>query len=210
MPRNFVSAAALTLAAAGLLAACDKAKAPAPAMSTAPADTPAPAAAATETVKTEPKAEVPAATAQMEHAGQQPAVTELHVVHMAKAGEPGLDSLKPLEGKYRWDGVDYVKDGVLAERLKALMGQQYDTLLKNLQTLGPLEPVAGLLYVMGNRQHQGGEEMAAVVIDPVRNGLRVWLLSEGRQTVFTDVEGPEIPWPSAIETTLSNLGPRRQ
>jgi hypothetical protein len=41
---------------------------------------------------------------------------------VAKDGEPGLDSLKPLQGKYRWDGVDYVKDGVLAQRLKTLMG----------------------------------------------------------------------------------------
>jgi hypothetical protein len=38
-----------------------------------------------------------------------------------------------------------------------------------------------------------------VVIDPVRNGLRVWLLSEGRQTVFTDVDGADIPWPSGAK-----------
>lgn len=193
MSRNFVSTAAVALAAAALLVACDKTKAPSP--TAAAEDVRAAAAAA---------AAPPAATAQIEEAATAP-VEEVRVPHVAKDGEPGLDSLKPLQGKYRWDGVDYVKDGVLAQRLKTLMGPQYDTLLKNLQALGPLEPSAALLYVMGNRQHQGGEEMAAVVIDPVRNGLRVWLLSEGRQTVFTDVDGADIPWPSAVQSMLRNI-----
>ncbi|WP_043009067.1 hypothetical protein [Comamonas testosteroni] len=193
MSRKFVSTAAFALAAAALLAACDKTKAPSP--STAAADAQAAAAAA---------AAPPDALAQT----QEPAANSLQEVrapHVVKEGEKSLDSLTPLQGKYRWDGVDYVQDGVLAERLKTLMGHQYDTLLKNLQTLGPLEPSAGLLYVMGNRQHQGGEEMAAVVIDPVRNGLRVWLLSEGKQTVFTDVDGADIPWPSAVQSMLRNI-----
>jgi hypothetical protein len=200
MSRNFVSAAVVALAAAALLVACDKTKSPSP--TAAAEDVRAAAAAA---------AAPPAATAQIEEAAtaQIEAATapveEVRVPHVAKDGEPGLDSLKPLQGKYRWDGVDYVQDGVLAQRLKTLMGHQYDTLLKNLQALGPLEPSAGLLYVMGNRQHQGGEEMAAVVIDPVRNGLRVWLLSEGRQTVFTDVDGADIPWPSAVQSMLRNI-----
>ena len=193
MSRNFVSTAAVALAAAALLVACDKTKAPSP--TAAAEDVRAAAAAA---------AAPPAATAQIEEAATAP-VEEVRVPHVAKEGEPGLDSLKPLQGKYRWDGVDYVKDGVLAQRLKTLMGPQYDTLLKSLQALGPLEPSAALLYVMGNRQHQGGEEMAAVVIDPVRNGLRVWLLSEGRQTVFTDVDGADIPWPSAVQSMLRNI-----
>lgn len=187
MSRNFVSTAAVALAAAALLVACDKTKAPSP--TAAAADVRAAAAAA---------------AAQIEAAATAP-VEEVRVPHVAADGEPGLDSLKPLQGKYRWDGVDYVKDGVLAQRLKTLMGPQYDTLLKNLQALGPLEPSAAVLYVMGNRQHQGGEEMAAVVIDPVRNGLRVWLLSEGRQTVFTDVDGADIPWPSAVQSMLRNI-----
>ncbi|WP_304349542.1 hypothetical protein [Comamonas testosteroni] len=200
MSRNFVSTAAVARAAAALLVPCEKTRAPAPTAAAADARAAAAAAAAP-----------PAATAQIEEAAtaQIEAATapveEVRVPHVATDGEPGLDSLKPLQGKYRWDGVDYVKDGVLAQRLKTLMGPQYDTLLKNLQALGPLEPSAAVLYVMGNRQHQGGEEMAAVVIDPVRNGLRVWLLSEGQQTVFTDVDGADIPWPSAVQSMLRNI-----
>ncbi|BDR10360.1 hypothetical protein CTR2_R36980 [Comamonas thiooxydans] len=198
MSRNFVSAAAFALAAAALMTACDKTKAPSPTAAAA-------AAAAAAPPDAMPQTQEPAATAQIEEAATV-SIEEVRVPHVAKDGEPGLDSLKPLQGKYRWDGVDYVKDGVLAQRLKTLMGgSQYETLLKNLQALGPLESSADLLYVMGNRQHQGGEEMAAVVIDPVRNGLRVWLLSEGRQTVFTDVDGADIPWPSAVENMLRNI-----
>ncbi|NIF84974.1 hypothetical protein F3J24_15805 [Comamonas sp. Tr-654] len=199
MSRNFVSTAAVALAVAALLVACDKAKTSSPAM--ASADAPAPATAPPDAL---PQAQEPAATAQIEEAAAT-SLQEVRVPHVVKEGEKSLDSLKPMQGKYRWDGVDYVQDGVLAERLKTLMGHQYETLLRNLQTLGPLEPSAGLLYVMGNRQHQGGEEMAAVVIDPVRNGLRVWLLSEGRQTVYTDVDGADIPWPSAVQSMLRNI-----
>ncbi|MDR3064561.1 MULTISPECIES: hypothetical protein [Comamonas] len=204
MSRNFVGAAAVALAAAALLGACDKTKAPSPAIAAAAVDASAPAPAAAARPATLSDAREPAATAQIEEASAD-SPQEVRVPHVMKEGETGLDSLQPLQGKYRWDGVDYVQDGVLAERLKTLMGHQYDTLLKNLQTLGPLEPSAGLLYVMGNRQHQGGEEMAAVVIDPVRNGLRVWLLSEGKQTVFTDVDGADIPWPSAVQSMLRNI-----
>ncbi|MEQ6472677.1 hypothetical protein [Comamonas sp. wu1-DMT] len=204
MSRNFVSTAAVALAIAALMAACDKTKAPSPTAAAADARAAA-AAAAAAPPDAMPQTQEPAATAQIEEAATL-SIEEVRVPHVAKDGEPSLDSLKPLQGKYRWDGVDYVKDGVLALRLKTLMGgSQYETLLKNLQALGPLEPSAGLLYVMGNRQHQGGEEMAAVVIDPVRNGLRVWLLSEGRQTVFTDVDGADIPWPSAVENMLRNI-----
>ncbi|TYK68411.1 hypothetical protein FSY59_22720 [Comamonas sp. Z3] len=202
MSRKFVSTAAFALAAAALLVACDKTKAPSP--STAAVDAQAAAAAAAAPPDALAQTQEPAATAQIEEAAAN-SLQEVRAPHVVKEGEKSLDSLTPLQGKYRWDGVDYVQDGVLAERLKTLMGHQYDTLLKNLQTLGPLEPSACLLYVMGNRQHQGGEEMAAVVIDPVRNGLRVWLLSEGKQTVFTDVDGADIPWPSAVQSMLRNI-----
>jgi hypothetical protein len=196
MSRTLVNATACALACAALLAACDKTKTPAP---TTAASTPA---SAGDTPKPQQSAE--AAPAQ-----PAAAIKQVRVLHVAKQGEESLGSLKTLEGKYRWDGVDYLQQGVLAGRLKALVGEQYDTLLKNLQTVGPLEPQGELFYVLGNRQHQGGEEMAAVVIDPVRNGLRVWLLSEGKQTMFTDVDGAEISWPSAVETTFRNIAAPR-
>lgn len=195
MSRNLFNVAALALAAAALLAACDKTKSPSP--TTTPA-----ADAAAAMPHAEAKVEEPAATAQVQASSSE--IKQVNVLHVAKEGEEGLSSLTGLKGKYRWDGVDYLKEGVLAQRLKALLGDQYETVLKNLETVGPLEAQDGELYVFGNRQHQGGEESAAIVINPERNGLRIWLLSAGEQTVFTDVEGQEIRWPESVQTLIKN------
>jgi hypothetical protein len=200
MPRTLLNIAG-ALACATLLVACDKPQPPS-VPAAAPVEIPAPPPVTD--VADLPKAEEPAATAEVV-SNATPEMAQVHVLHVAKEGEESLASLKSFEGKYRWDGVDYLKQGVLAQRLKALTGAQYETLLKNLQTVGPLEVDDGMLRVSGNRQHMGGEEVAAVVIDPARNGLRVWLLSEGKNQVFTDVDGADIPWPSGVQAMIKNV-----
>ena len=205
MSRILMTAAASALACAALLAGCDQTKVPAasapvdaPVQAPAPAPEPAavPAATAPE--------QAPVATAQVVPGT---AIEQVRVLHVAKDGEEGLASLKSMEGKYRWDGVDYLKTGVLAERLKALTGKYYETVLKNLETVGPLETQENMLTVFGNRQRMGGEESAGVVIDTARNGLRIWLLTEGKQIVFTDVDGADIPWPKDMQTLIANQQP---
>lgn len=42
------------------------------------------------------------------------------------------------------------------------------------------------------------------MINPERNGLRIWLLSAGQQTVFTDVDGEAIRWPESVQTLIKN------
>ena len=200
MPRTLLNIAGALLCST-LLVACDK---PQPPSVPVAAPVEIPAAPPVTDVAEVPKAEEPAATAEAVP-NAAPAMEQVRVLHVAKADEENLASLKSFEGKYRWDGVDYLKQGVLAQRLKALTGSQYETLLKNLQTVGPLEAEDGMLRISGNRQHMGGEEVAAVVIDPARNGLRVWLLSEGKHQVFTDVEGADIPWPSGVQAMIKNV-----
>lgn len=202
MSKNWMTVAACALACATWLSACKDAPAPVAdqaAPAPAPASVAAPAPAQTTAA---PKVDEPAVTAQAVES--DPVLKQVVRVHEAKHGEQSLSSMQSMVGKYRWDGVDYLKQGVLAERLKALMGEQYDTMLKNLDTVGPLEAESGKLMVFGNRQRMGGEEAAAVLLDPERNGLRVWLLSAGQQTVFTDVAGAEIPWPDSVRTTIEN------
>ena len=205
MSRILMTAAASALACAALLAGCDQTKAPA---ASAPVDAPVQAPASAPEPAAVPAAtapeQAPAATAQVVPGA---AIEQVRVLHVAKDGEEGLASLKSMEGKYRWDGVDYLKTGVLAERLKALTGQYYETVLKNLETVGPLETQENMLTVFGNRQRMGGEESAGVVIDPARNGLRIWLLTEGKQIVFTDVDGADIPWPKDMQTLIANQQP---
>ena len=209
-----MTAAAGALACVALLAGCDQSKsAAAPAATDAPAPVapvtapdPAPvappAAPSAATASAAPAESAPAATAQIVSTSS---IVQVRVPHVAKDGEEGLSSLKAMEGKYRWDGVDYLKTGVLAQRLKALTGAQYETVLKNLDAVGPLETQGSAMAVFGNRQRMGGEESAAIVIDPARNGLRVWLLSAGRQTVFTDVQGDDIPWPESVQRLIQNV-----
>ncbi|RGE44745.1 hypothetical protein DZC30_12800 [Comamonas testosteroni] len=197
MPRNLMSAAcALTCAA--MLAACNDAPAPTSAPAPIPAHTSAPVAAPAAPAQ----AQEPAATAEIVPSGT---VQQIVALHVAKPGEESLSSLKALEGKYRWDGVDYLKTGVLAERLKALTGSDYATILQNLDTVGPLSADGGRLMVYGNRRHMGGEESAAIVIDTERNGLRVLLLSGGQLTDFTDVAGAEISWPESVQSLIRDL-----
>ncbi|MDR0226643.1 MAG: hypothetical protein LBI66_09495 [Burkholderiaceae bacterium] len=133
------------------------------------------------------------------------ATQRIRVPSTAKAGEPGLDSLAEYLGKYPYDGTNYLEQGVLADRLKALLGASYPTLLSNMRTVGPLNRDGDAWSIVGLRPHQGGEEMGAVVIDPARNALRVWLLTDGQQSDFSDAGGPDIAWPEQVQKTLANV-----
>ncbi len=119
-------------------------------------------------------------------------------------GDTGLATLKPLIGKYPQDGGNFLQEGILADRLKALLGERYDTLVKNMGTVGPLTKEGGRLSLIGNRPHEGGKEAAAIVIDTMRDGLRVWLLTDGQQYVFTDLKNHTIPWTPEVQKVIAN------
>lgn len=183
--------AACAFGAALLLAACDK-----PASNVPEAQTPA-SHSAVNSVQPAP-AEKPQADP------DKSGTKQVLIPYKGSDTEPGLASMALQVGKYRSEGLDYLKEGVLAKRLKALLGEQYATLLENLGTSGPLEQHGQLLSLTGNRPHQGGDESAAIVIDPARNGLRVWLQHQGQQTVFTDVQGDAIAWPEPVQIFMGN------
>lgn len=117
-----------------------------------------------------------------------------------------LSSLQDLVGKYPYDDINYLEQGVLAARLRALLGERYPLLLANMRTVSPLTADGGLWFITGNRPHEGGAEAAAVVIDPRQNALRVWLLSAGRSHEFIDPPSAVIPWPKEVQTLLRNQG----
>lgn len=124
----------------------------------------------------------------------------------APAAAPAPSSLEGLRaqvGHYRSDGVDFLRQGPLAERLQALLGADYEVVLTNLDTSGPLEQEGELLYISGNKPHEGGEEQAAVVIDLAQNALRVWLLHAGQ---MQDKQDPAatVAWPSSVQAQLDN------
>ena len=47
-------------------------------------------------------------------------------------------------------------------------------------------------------------ELPAVVIDPARNAIRVWLLNRGTPTVYTDLPQGDIPWTESVNKFIAN------
>lgn len=113
-------------------------------------------------------------------------------------------ALQTQVGRYPTDGADFLRSGPLADRLRALLGPaNYPVLLENMGVSGPLQRDGRLLYVTGNRPHQGGSEAAAVVLDPAADAVRVWLLTGGEEWEVQD-HGVTVPLPADVRTMVQN------
>jgi hypothetical protein len=119
-------------------------------------------------------------------------------------GEPanGLAALRPLVGRYPHE-VELWDREPLAERLRALLGERTETLLANMDVTGPLSEENGVLYVTGNKAHQGGTDAAAVVIDPRQDLIWVWLLVAGEPVALAERDA-EIALPEDVRVTIEN------
>lgn len=115
-----------------------------------------------------------------------------------------LAGLRPLVGSYPGERADYLRQGALAQRLQRLLGDDYAVLLTNLGTSGPLVQEGDLLYITGNKPHEGGDEQAAVVVDPAQNALRVWLVHAGQERDWRDPASITLDWPRDVRTMRSN------
>ncbi|MET1117133.1 MAG: hypothetical protein ABWY08_19575 [Comamonas sp.] len=194
------------MAAAGLLAACEP-KPPEPKVAHAAPAVSVPAMAGTIHASAVPltTADVSATAAVILSDKPVPAKPGAADTR-ATAGAPleSLASLAGSVGKYPYDADNYLEQGVLAARLRALMGEEYPLLLANMRTVSPLTAADGLWYITGNRPHEGGVESAAVVIDPRQNALRVWLLNAGQAQEFIDPPTAQVPWPRDVQTLIRN------
>lgn len=196
---------AAAVAAAGLLAGCEP-KPPEPkAAIVAPAVT-APAMAGTIHAAPVPlnTADVSATAAVILNEKPVPATPAADAPASAGAPLESLATLADSVGQYPYDGDNYLEQGVLAARLRALLGAEYPVLLANMRTVSPLAAADGLWFITGNRPHEGGVEAAAVVIDPRQNALRVWLLNAGQSQEFIDPPSAQIPWPRDVQTLIKN------
>ena len=133
--------------------------------------------------------------------------SELRKPYVAKPSDASLATLAPMLGKYPQDGTDFLRKGVLADRLKLMMGNRFDMLVKNMGTVGPLTKEGEVWSLVGNRPHAGGSDAGAIVIDPARNGVRVWLFGRGAQSAFTDLAEGNIPWTESVQKTIDNAQP---
>lgn len=203
---------AVLLAAAGL-AACEPAppvpKAQGSAVAPAPA---APSAANDQAVL--PQAQAPKAGGDAVHGMNADAATvaasadnvdELPSYAQPSSSASPLGELRSYLGTYPSDSnVSFLEQGVLAERLKRLLGKEYATLLTNMRTVSPLTEDAGRWFITGNRPHEGGKEAAAIVVDAAQNAIRVWMLHEGKVNQYQDPSHVTVPWPRDVQTMVDN------
>lgn len=187
------------LAVAGVLSACEPAAPPMPKAANtptaAPSGQPAPNAGAVQGLSGD--------AALVAQSAQQAEALPNHA-QLDTSASP-LSALKPYVGTYPSDSnVSFLEQGVLAERLKSLLGKDYPTLLSNLRTVSPLREEGGRWFITGNRPHEGGMEAAVVVVDAAQNGVRVWMLHEGKVSEFADPLSASIPWPPDVQTMVDN------
>lgn len=121
----------------------------------------------------------------------------------APAADPWA-GVPALVGTYPSDGVNFLRTGPIAERLQGLLGPvNYPVFVKNMGTSGPLRKEGSLFYIMGNRPHQGGEESAAMVLDPKRDAMRAWLQTGDEEWDVQDA-GPAVPLPAEVRQFMQN------
>lgn len=104
-------------------------------------------------------------------------------------------------GSYPAD-IGLYQKGVVAEALHQLLGKKMPVFLQNMQVSSPLGKDQ-LLFVSGNKAHQGGEEMAYLLLDPASKQLEVGLIEQRKLRIYRS--GPPLYRPAEINTMLSNL-----
>lgn len=87
--------------------------------------------------------------------------------------------------------------------LQKLLGRKFETLRTNMQTQAPLKREAGVLYTSGNKQHEGGVNMAYVLIAPATQAIEVGLWEAGKLTTYRTGDA-ELPKPKDIQTLMDN------
>lgn len=116
-------------------------------------------------------------------------------------GKQQWQALEHKVGKYPAD-IGLYQTGAVAEALRQLLGSKFAVFQQNMQVSGPLSRDQ-LLYVSGNKPHEGGSEMAYLLLDPASRQLEVGLVEQGKLTVYRS--GPALYRPAEITTILSNI-----
>ncbi|MBD9393690.1 hypothetical protein [Acidovorax sp. ACV01] len=131
------------------------------------------------------------------------AVRPVPTVASAAPANPWAN-LQTQVGNYPVGGADFLRAGPLAERLRGLLGPtNYNVLLENLQVSGPLRQDGSMLYITGNRQHEGGTEAAAVVVHAANDTVRLWLLTGGEEWDVQD-QGTPKTLPADVARMMEN------
>ena len=104
--------------------------------------------------------------------------------------------------------TQFLRQPGINRRLRALLGVQYELVMRDLQVAGPLQQDKGVYYVTGNQAHKGGVEAVAIAMQPASDSVRVWLLHEGREQVLQE-QPNAFAWPAEVQTLIQNSAARR-
>ena len=96
-----------------------------------------------------------------------------------------------------------LENSVLATPLKTLLGDKFDVFRTNLQVESPLQKDGDVLFLSGNKQHEGGSEAAYLLVHPQTKALEVGLWQGGKLEVLK-TPGSDIRKPTDIQTMISN------
>jgi len=80
--------------------------------------------------------------------------------------------------------TDFLKSSVVAPEIRRLLGKKYKILVRNLDTQSPLTRSGTVLYMSGNRAHEGGTSGAYILIEPQTQSLEVGLWEEKKFTAY--------------------------
>jgi hypothetical protein len=116
-----------------------------------------------------------------------------------KAGKWAL--LQTEIGKYPND-LKLYDDSAITPDLKTLLGDKFATFKRNMEVSGPLQRDR-ILYVLGNKKHQGGKDAAYLLIDTENQKLEVGLWENGKLTTYAS-PGEPLFKPKDVLTTIQN------
>lgn len=120
----------------------------------------------------------------------------------ANAGtQADWSSLEASVGRYPAD-VNLYGQGPLVAPLQQLLGERFARFKANMQVSGPLSRAGGLLYVTGNKPHEGGEEAGYLLVDPATRQIEVGLWEGGKLNVYRS--GADLPDPPDVQTMIRN------
>lgn len=89
------------------------------------------------------------------------------------------------EGKYPHD-IKLFEDKNFAERVKKLVGKEYDEMLKNFNVEGPIVSDSGIYKLNGCKQHDCPGYATDIYYDSKNDNLNVSIDKNGKVTDFTE------------------------
>lgn len=107
-------------------------------------------------------------------------------------------------GRKPSEGTDFLRTGPMGVRVKELLGPvNHPEFLQNMAITTPLRQEGGLLYITGRSSQQPDAQAAAVVVDPSRDAMRVWLQTGDAEWDVQDAGAP-VPLPADVRKVLED------